>query len=92
MKSERRHELATNELADWLTHVVQTTKTYQNAILFVLLAMVAVLGGYAWWSWQRAAQLETGWEKFYGAFSTQGMIPVGFAPGSRLGWWVARLP
>ena len=39
MKSERRHELQHNELADWLIKAGQQIKPYQNAMLAGAVAL-----------------------------------------------------
>ena len=40
MKSERRHELEQNALADWMTDLIETLKPYANYILAGTLAVV----------------------------------------------------
>jgi len=42
MKSDHRHELKTNELADWLTHLPEWTQ--QNLITIVIVVVAAVAG------------------------------------------------
>jgi predicted negative regulator of RcsB-dependent stress response len=48
MKSDHRHELKTNELADWLSHLPEWTK--ENLITIVILAAAVVAAGaiYGW--------------------------------------------
>jgi hypothetical protein len=48
MKSEHRHELKTNELVDWLTHLPQWAK--DNSITIIGVLLVAVVAGslYIW--------------------------------------------
>ena len=48
MKSEHRHELKTNELADWLTHLPEWTM--QNLVTIVIVAVIVVAAGviYGW--------------------------------------------
>ncbi|MBN2591556.1 MAG: hypothetical protein JXA96_16945 [Sedimentisphaerales bacterium] len=48
MKSEHRHELKSNELADWLTHLPQWTKENLGTIITVVAAIVVVGGFYGW--------------------------------------------
>lgn len=48
MKSEHRHELKSNELADWLTHLPEWTKENLNTIIIVIAAIVVVAGFYGW--------------------------------------------
>jgi predicted negative regulator of RcsB-dependent stress response len=57
MKSQRRHELHHNALADWLGQTYEQIRPYQNVILGgVLLLLVAVVG-YKWWSHQSARRV-----------------------------------
>ncbi len=95
MKSERRHELQKNQLADWLTANVEKAKPYQNAILGVVLLVVVASVGYAWWS-QRAKDKEAeGWDFFYAAMSEGGQQPGEFEdiidqyPGAPVALWAA---
>jgi len=67
MRSERRHELQSNELADWLAESAEKIKPYTNAILGVVVILVAVLGGYFWWTQKSAAQEARGWDRFLAA-------------------------
>ena len=56
MRSERRHELQTNALADWLGTVIERVQPYQTSLLgVVLLAAMLAVGG-AWWRYHAAAR------------------------------------
>lgn len=57
MKSERRHELEHNELADRVVGLVNVIKPYSNHILITLLVVALGLAGYTMWI--RGAQAET---------------------------------
>lgn len=48
MKADHRHELKTNELADWLVHLPQWTKENLKTIIFVLAVLVAAVAVYSW--------------------------------------------
>lgn len=48
MKSDHRHELKTNELADWLSHLPQWTKENLSTIIMVCVVIIVGLGIYAW--------------------------------------------
>ena len=48
MKADHRHELKTNELAEWLVHLPQWTKENVKTILFVLVLLVAAVAFYSW--------------------------------------------
>ena len=95
MKSERRHELEQNELADWLADVINTIKQYRNAILAVLILAIAAGGGYAWWTRQSAAAAADGWDQFYSAFAQGNLADFDQIaeqyPGTHLGHWAAAI-
>jgi predicted negative regulator of RcsB-dependent stress response len=61
MKSERRHELQHNALADWLVTTYEQFKPYQNAILGAVLLVAVALLGYRWWQRQTAAHAAEAW-------------------------------
>lgn len=63
MKSERRHELQHNELAEWLAKSVETIKPYQNILLTALAAVLIAVLGYTWWSRESAAQATQAWDE-----------------------------
>lgn len=48
MKSDHRHELKTNELADWLSHLPEWTKENLTSIIIVVAAVVAAGAIYGW--------------------------------------------
>jgi predicted negative regulator of RcsB-dependent stress response len=48
MKSDHRHELKTNELADWLSHLPEWTKENLITIVIVAAAVVAAAAIYGW--------------------------------------------
>lgn len=48
MKSDHRHELKTNELAEWLSHLPEWTKENLSTIIIVCVAIIVGLGIYAW--------------------------------------------
>ena len=48
MKSERRHELATNELADWVTHFPEYVKKNRSTII-IIAAFVVAIGIYSYY-------------------------------------------
>lgn len=61
MKSERRHELQTNMLADWLGAKIEQIKPYQNAILGGVLLVVVAITGLTIWHKQSVANSEAAW-------------------------------
>ena len=48
MKSDHRHELKTNELAEWLSHLPQWTKENLTTIIMVCVVIIAGIGIYTW--------------------------------------------
>jgi tetratricopeptide (TPR) repeat protein len=53
MKAEHRHELKTNELAEWIANFPQWTKDNLTAIIVVSAAVVVAAGGYIYYKYQR---------------------------------------
>jgi len=48
MKSDHRHELKTNELAEWLSHLPQWTKENLATIIMVCVVVIVGIGIYTW--------------------------------------------
>ena len=48
MKSEHRHELKTNELAEWIVNFPQWAKENLKSIIYVAVLIVAVAGLYVY--------------------------------------------
>ena len=44
MDAEHRHELKTNELAEWIAHFPEFLKKNRNQIIFVIVIIIAVIG------------------------------------------------
>lgn len=65
MKTERRHELQTNQLADWMGSSVETAKPYTKLAIGVLVAVVVILGSVYYLSGQTAKRQAEGWEKYF---------------------------
>lgn len=63
MKSERRHELQQNLLADWLGRQIQAIKPYQNAILLGIAAVFVIAALYGWWSRQAGRTAAAAWNR-----------------------------
>ena len=53
MKSEHRHELKTNELAEWLGNLPQWTKENLTTILVVVAIVVAAVTFFFWRSYNK---------------------------------------
>ena len=70
MKSERRHELEQNELADWLGDSVATVKPYVNVILGAILAVLIAIVGGVWWMQQAQVKSNESWDAFHTALAS----------------------
>lgn len=72
MKTERRHELATNSLADWLGEKIDALKPYSTAISATVLAVAVAVFAYVYWSQKNQARQAAGWEKYFQALDERG--------------------
>jgi len=70
MKSERRHELQHNALADWLGQTIDKLKPYSMAILGLVLLVLLGFGVYTWQSKVSAADSAKAWDDFHQAFNS----------------------
>jgi len=71
MKTERRHELQTNDLADQLSRWIAVVKPYGKAALAVLVALVVLLFSWGFLSAQNNRKSADGWNEFFAAMSTR---------------------
>jgi tetratricopeptide (TPR) repeat protein len=71
MKTQRRHELQTNELADRIGRYLVVIRPYQNAILFGLVAVVVAGCAVFYLYNQRTAQAQLSWSDYFNAFADQ---------------------
>ena len=69
MKSERRHELQHNELADWLAKAAETIKPYQNMAMGAVALVLIVMVGYTLWSRESTAQTTQAWDEMNAALN-----------------------
>ncbi len=53
MKAEHRHELKTNELAEWLSNLPQWAKENRRTLIYVSVLVVVVGGAYSWRKYQK---------------------------------------
>lgn len=67
MKTERRHELQTNELADWLGQHLEQVRPYGNIVLLGVVAVLAIGGAIVYMSSQQTKRLGEGWQKYWSA-------------------------
>jgi hypothetical protein len=61
MKSERRHELQHNALADWIVKTGKALQPYQNLILAAIVVLVVGVAAYTWWSQNTESQAGQAW-------------------------------
>ena len=67
MKTERRHELKTNELADWLGRNVQASQPYLRLIVGGALVVALLLVGGIYYVNNQAIRQGDAWQEFYAA-------------------------
>lgn len=95
MKSERRHELEKNQLAEWLYRNYEKVQPYVNTILTVILAVLLVVLIGVWWSNRAEGQAGDAWSAYYAAIDT-GRAPADFEaigekfPGSEAAKWATQ--
>jgi hypothetical protein len=65
MKTERRHELQTNVLADWLGRQIEAIRPYAGTIVTGVLVIVIVLIGYSIWNTWSAGSAAIAWSEFF---------------------------
>jgi predicted negative regulator of RcsB-dependent stress response len=91
MKSEERHKLQQNELADWLSRVYGVIKPYANAILAVILLAVVIGGLWYWWNHQSRSEASAGWDQLFAAVESNQVTEIGKIaeqnPNNELGLW-----
>jgi hypothetical protein len=71
MKTERRHELQTNVLADSLAHWIEAAKPYSRAALAVVIALVGAIFAWGYYSSQSSRQQADGWTEYYDAMMSR---------------------
>jgi hypothetical protein len=70
MKSERRHELQHNELAEWLAKAIEAIKPYQNLILAGVALVLVAMVGYTLYNRAVTAQSAQAWNDINTALET----------------------
>lgn len=76
MKSERRHELQHNALADWMARTGEELKPYQNLILSVVVIGLVTFAAYTWWSRTSASQAAKAWGEFNDGMETRDLTEL----------------
>lgn len=67
MKSEERHRLEQNVLADWLGQWIVRIKPYLVTLLIAAVALAAVAGLTMWWMTNSARGSAEAWDRLYAA-------------------------
>ncbi len=69
MKSEKRHELQKNELANWLGNHVEGASDYFWPVVGGVVVAFAAAVGIAWYMGTQEGKSATAWDKYYQAFA-----------------------
>jgi len=67
MKTERRHELQTNKLADWMGKRIDDAKPYGRMIVGAVGLVLILSVAFLYFSKQRQADRNEGWHEYYRA-------------------------
>ncbi len=68
MKSQRRHELQTNILANWLGEKLEQAKPYMKTVFAVLVTVLAVYGVWLYISSQQGSQMAEDWRGYFDGY------------------------
>ncbi len=96
MKTQRRHELQTNELADWLGKHIDQVKPYTQWIVGGVILVVVLIGVFIYFSREQSKQTATAWSAYVAA-TLGDRKPEDFAGvaskygDSRAGAWAMQL-
>ena len=71
MKTQRRHELQTNELADHIGRYIQAIRPYQNYVIYGTVAALAVIIAALWLNKQNQMAAESSWGDYFEALRQQ---------------------
>jgi len=97
MRTERRHELEENILAQGLISVLEKIRPYQNAILIGLVGMVVLVAAYQWITRRSSGQAEAAWNEVFANMSLSREDPSALEKaaenfaGTEPGQWAALL-
>ena len=75
MKSEKRHELQKNELADWIGNNAEGAADYFWPVAGGIVVAFAVAIGIFWYMNNRDSASAAGWDRYYQAFSEREREP-----------------
>lgn len=71
MKTTRRHELQTNQLADSLAHWIEAIKPYSRAALALVVALVVLIVTWSYLSAQSTRRNAEGWNEYFDAMAVR---------------------
>ena len=71
MKTQRRHELQTNQLADWLGKQIERIRPYSTTIIAVIIGLIAIAGTYMYLNRVQRGEAQVAWNAFYLAINSQ---------------------
>jgi hypothetical protein len=91
MKTGRRHELETNQLADSLGHWADRVRPYTNLILTAILGLVVLVAVYLVAQRNTAAAAAQAWDLYFVALSHSDRLNLEelgeLHPHTPVGWW-----
>lgn len=76
MKTERRHELEKNQLADWLGHKLTWAEQNASTLVAAVVGVVVVIGVVAYWQNSRAERSLTAWNEYFDAVEKRDRVVV----------------
>ena len=71
MKTKRRHDLQTNELADWIGTKIEAAKPYSQYILGGVVAIALVIGLFVMTTSQQREKKEEAWNQYFKAIDAR---------------------
>jgi len=97
MKSKRRHELQTNDLADRIGHFIEQVRPYATTILMALVAVAVAISAWYYLASNRERQQADAWRAYFAAgsnpqgdMSTQLSAVADSYAGTPAGLWSAQ--
>ena len=76
MKSKRRHELQTNELADTLGQWIERVRPHMTMIVLLVVGVVAILAAWYYVAYSRESERAQAWRSYMDAGSDPQSDPV----------------
>lgn len=93
MKSEDRHKMQRNELADWLAKTIEQAKPHSNLIFLVVVLTLVLCSAAMWWTRQSADRDAVAWADYDRAAASgdpKNLDEIGdLHPGTEVAQWAA---